>query len=120
VTERTKIELLLGPTTFYEYLATNQSLRETHLRRAFASLVSGSDVGRLPLSHQLAANFSVITSDGFFVLQRRSHRVANFPGLLASGVNATMQREARPGRATKIVTGSPIRSQPSPGNVKRN
>lgn len=107
VTERTRIELLLGPTTFFEYLASNQSLLETDLRQAVARLASPSHLGRLPLSNQLAANFSVITSDGFFVLQRRSNRVANFAGLLASGVNATIQRGDRGQRGDECSDGEP-------------
>lgn len=92
VTEATDLELFLGTTCFYDYMATNLSVAHGDVPHEVIESMSSLDVEHLGLSNQLAVNFSVITSDGKLMFQRRSMRVANFPGQLGNGVNGTMQR----------------------------
>jgi isopentenyldiphosphate isomerase len=92
VTESTDLKLLLGSTCFYDYLATNLSIAHGDIPQDVLESMSALDIEHLGLSNQLAVNFSVITSDGKLMFQRRSTRVANFPGQLGNGVNGTMQR----------------------------
>ncbi|GAB3661164.1 hypothetical protein GCM10027589_23260 [Actinocorallia lasiicapitis] len=92
VTEDTHLQLRLGPTCFFDYLATNFSAASADLPLELLRTLPGRDISEIPLSNQLAMNFSVITADGMLLCQRRSARVANFPLQLANGINGTMQR----------------------------
>lgn len=107
ITESTDLQLLLGPTCFYDYLATNLSAAHQDIPKDVLESMSTLDIERLGLSNQLAVNFSVITSDDKLMFQRRSTRVANFPGQLGNGVNGTMQRGTDGHAGDETETGTP-------------
>ena len=92
ITKSTRLELLLGPTSYYNYLATNLSVPCGDLPDDVLKILPSVEIPDLPLSNQFAINFSIVTSDNRLVLQRRSSRVANYPRRLANGVNGTTQR----------------------------
>jgi hypothetical protein len=56
ITESTDLQLLLGPTCFYDYLATNLSAAHQDIPKDVLESMSTLDIERLGLSNQLAVN----------------------------------------------------------------
>jgi hypothetical protein len=94
-----RLNLLMGPSSYYRYIGSNKALYQQFLQsgEGLISLaekypLSAMDLSELPLSNYLAVNVNLITSDRQFLVQRRSRRVSNFQGSLASAINASMSR----------------------------
>jgi len=92
IEEWTRLELLLGPLTYFDFLASNLSVPTGDLSPRIVGKLPFLEIADLPLSNQLGINVSIVTADSRLVIQRRSRMVTHFAGQLANGVNATMQR----------------------------
>jgi hypothetical protein len=114
-----RLKLMMGPSSYYRYIGSNKAIYQKLLQsgEGLISLaekypLSIMDLSELPLSNYLAVNVNLITSDMQFLVQRRSRRVSNFQGSIASAINASMSRgmkdnamdEDEAGRANPFIT----------------
>lgn len=97
--EAFRLNLMMGPSSYYRYIGSNKAMHQQFLPSGDGLIslaerypLSDMDLSDLPLSNYLAVNLNLITSDRQFLVQRRSRRVSNFQGALASAINASMSR----------------------------
>lgn len=98
-TEDRQLHLLMGKSSYFDYIGSNQAVYEKLLWNGYEyiSLVdkyplADLPISLLPLSNQFSVNLNLITADNQILVQKRSARVGNYQDMNASAINASMTR----------------------------